>query len=187
MSRFRLVSVLSAAVVSAVAALVVQGGGVAQAAPGSPLDPPPPPPVVTHPIKNLVNGKCLQPVFLGVSSPVVQETCNGSAVQGWTFIQLSGDHYRFRNPTSQLCLFAFIDPAVSGSPMGLNTCRDVSNEEFKTGGSLPGILPLQSRTGFKDTGLCVDVPDGQTTDGLQMELRPCNGSSLQQRWIIGFN
>jgi hypothetical protein len=69
--------------------------------------------------------------------------------------------------------------------MGLNNCRDVSNEEFNTGRSLPDIAPLESRTGFKDTHFCIDVPGGQTADGLQMELRPCNGTLLQ-RWIIGF-
>jgi hypothetical protein len=182
MFRSKLVSVLSAAAVSAVAALVVQGGAVAQAAP---LDPPPPPPPVTHPIKNFVTGKCLQPLGLSVSAPVVQEPCNGSAVQGWTFVQLATNHYRFRNQLSGLCLFSFIDPAASGNPMGLNTCRDVSNEEFNTGRTLPDIPPLEARTGFKDTGFCVDVPDGQPTDGLQMELRRCNGT-LQQRWIVGF-
>jgi hypothetical protein len=172
------------------AAAVAQGGGVAQATPDSHMAVKPlAGPGVFSPLRNLGRSlgpnMCLQPVSPVVSSPVVQQHCDGSLAQGWQFIQTGTNHYRFLNQLSGLCLFAFIDPAANGNPMGLNTCRTVSNEEFNAGRSLPDIVSLESRTGFRDTGFCLDVPGGASTDGLQMQLWQCNGTAAQ-RWVVGF-
>ncbi len=184
MSRSKLISILSAAAVS-MATLVVLGGGVAQAAP-DPTMHVMPFAGVFNPIRNVGNNKCLQPTVPPVvSAGVVQAPCDGSLAQGWEFTQVGTNHYWFTNQLSGLCLFAFGDPAGNGNPMGLNTCRNVSNEEFNAGTSLPNVVSLESRTGFRDTGFCLDVPGAQATDGLQMQLWRCNGT-LAQRWVVGF-
>jgi hypothetical protein len=170
-----------------IAALVVEGGG-AQAVPDptvqvTPFD------GIFNPIRNvgLSAGpkKCIQPVSPVVNSPVVQNTCDGSQAQNWAFIQVGTNHYRFVNQLSGLCLFAFSPPVSNGDPMGLDTCRTVSNEEFNVGTSLPEVVSLESRIGFRDTGFCVDVPEGNAMDGLQMRLFQCN-RTLAQRWVVGF-
>lgn len=184
MPRFRVVSMLSAVVMSAAVSILGYGGGAAQAAP-APVEQSTPRAGVFNPIRNVGNNKCLQPVAPVVSSAVVQQTCDGSVAQGWQFVQVGTNHFRFLNQLSGLCLFAFSAPAGNGDPMGLNTCRDVSNEEFNAGTSLPNVVSLESRSGFRDTGFCLDVPGGAATDGLQMQLFRCNGT-LAQRWVVGF-
>ena len=178
MSRFRLFAVLFALAV----AFLGVSGAVAQAAPAAHAKPLV---GVFNPIRNVGNNKCLQPVSPVVSSPVVQEPCDGSLAQGWEIVSLGSNHYRFLNQLSGLCLFAFSPPPTNGDPMGLNTCRTVSNEEFNAGATLPNVVSLESREGFTDTGFCLDVPGGAATDGLQMQLFQCNGT-LAQRWVVGF-
>ena len=179
MPRFRVVSMLAAVVMSAAVSILAYGGGAAQAAPNTAFA------GVFNPIRNVGNNKCLQPVAPVVSSAVVQQTCDGSVAQGWQFVSLGSNRFRFINQLSGLCLFAFSPPATNGDPMGLNTCRDVSNEEFNAGTSLPNVVILESRVGFKNTGFCLDVPGGTATDGVQMQLFRCNGT-LAQRWVVGF-
>lgn len=139
-----------------------------------------------NPIKNVGDNKCLQPASPVVGSGVVQEPCDNSTAQGWQFNRVAKNHYQLENQLSGLCLWAFGDPAANGNPMGLNTCGTASNEEFNTNTSLPNVVILESRTGFHDTGFCVDVPGSQPTDGLGMQLFECNGT-LAQRWVVGFS
>jgi Ricin-type beta-trefoil lectin domain-like len=151
-------------------------GGVAQAAPSAG--------VFKH-IKNVGNNLCLQPDSPVVSAAVVQQVCDdNNPAQGWEFRQVGNNHYTFLNQQSGLCLALFIG-AGNGNPMGLQTCRPVSGEEFNTNTSLPNVVILESRSGFRDTGFCVDVPGGASTLGLQMQVFQCN-QSLAQRWIVGF-
>ena len=150
---------------------------------------------VFQPIRNVGNNLCLEPippaagVPVGPNSPVVQEPCAkpGTAeavLQGFETQQISGSTYKFVNQESGACLFAFIK-AENGAPMGLNTCRTVSNEEFDAHTTLPNVAELESKIGFSDTGFCMDVPGATTNPGVQLQLFTCNGT-LAQRWVIGF-
>ena len=91
-------------------------------------------------------------------------------------------------------IWALVCPSRSGrvrradggsGPAGLNACRTVSNEQFDTHANLPNIVELESRTGFSDSGFCMDVPGASKTPGLQLQLFDRNGS-LAQRWVVGF-
>jgi hypothetical protein len=138
---------------------------------------------VFHPIQNVGNGLCLQPTSFDDGAPIVQLDCNSSILQGWQFIQLATNHYRFLNQ-SGWCLDTF-GPAANGTPMVQGECKPISNEEFNTGASLPNVVILEARVGFRDTGFCVDVPGAQNTRGLAMQIYRCNGT-LAQRWVVGF-
>lgn len=142
-------------------------------------------------IQNVGNGMCLQPLAPVVNSAVVQEPCvpddgsTASNMQGWEVQSMGGNTYGFLNQQSGACLFAFTG-AHTGAPMGLNTCRKVSNEQFDTHAQLPNVVELESKIGFSDTGFCVADPNSSPLGGVQMELFPCDGS-LSQRWTVGFN
>ncbi|ACU73675.1 putative periplasmic ligand-binding sensor protein [Catenulispora acidiphila DSM 44928] len=173
---------LVASVATLAAAVVSGGGAVAQASSASaghikPFA------GVFNPIQNVGNSMCLQPVNPVVNSPVVQEPCDGSAMQGWQYISDSHGGYDFLNQASGACLNAFIT-AENGAPFGLSSCRSVSNELFNTA-SLPNVTSVESKIGWRNTGYCMDVPGASKQAGLQIQLWGCNGT-LAQRWVIGF-
>lgn len=168
----------------ATAAAVVAGGGTAaQASPAS-AGHVKPFAGVFNPIRNVGNNLCLQPVNPVPNSPVVQEPCDGGAMQGWQYIHDDAHGgWLFVNQASGACLNAFIK-AENGAPFGLSACRSVSNERFFTN-LLPSVTTVESLIGGKRTGLCLDVPGASGAPGLQMQLWGCNGT-LAQRWVIGF-
>jgi hypothetical protein len=140
---------------------------------------------VFNEIKNVGNNLCMQATQATSNVPVVQEPCDSTnPLQGWQFTQVSGSTYGFLNQASGACLFAFIG-AQNGAPMGVDTCRKVSNEQFDTHTTLPDVTVLESKIGFSDTGFCVDVPGATSTPGVQLQLFTCNGT-LAQRWVVGF-
>jgi hypothetical protein len=90
----------------------------------------------------------------------------------------------FVNQQSGLCFNAF-DGAFNGARLLQGTCKRISNEEFNTGIRLPAVTKIESRVGFTNTGFCVDVPGGESTEGRAMQLFQCNGTPAQV-WVIGF-
>ena len=168
--------------VATVAAAMMAGGSTAAQASSASAGSVKPFAGVFTPIRNVGDNLCLQPVSPVVNSPVVQEPCDGSAMQGW---ETTGDYrgYQFVNQASGFCLNAFIK-AENGAPFGLDTCRVVSNEWFGAA-PLPNVTAVQSLIGWGKTGFCMDVPGASGTPGLQIQLWNCNGT-LAQRWVIGF-
>ncbi|MEY9855775.1 hypothetical protein ABH935_001379 [Catenulispora sp. GAS73] len=189
----RILGLLAPAVALSAAAVAGTGAAAAQAAPTTtratshvvkPFD------GEFQPIRNVGNNLCLEPTTpAGPNSPVLQVKCaaagsDEAVLQGWQTVQISGSTYKFVNQRSGACLFAFTS-AHNGAPMGLDTCRTVSNEEFDAHATLPNVTELESKIGFSDTGFCMDVPGASTATGLQLQLFNCNGT-LAQRWVIGF-
>lgn len=138
-----------------------------------------------HPIRN-PNGMCLQPE--GGSTdffvPIVQMPCNGTSEQRWFFHSLGSNRYQFSNLVSHLCFDAF-DGAFNGARLLQNQCAPISNDQWKTSRTLPDLVTIMSRVGFRDTGFCVDVPLNQPTPGLAMQLFKCNTTDAQ-KWLVGF-
>lgn len=169
------------------AALNMVGGGAAQAAqvtaPVKPADG-----RLFNPIKNVGNGKCLQPADESSAefAAIVQVTCDTNAgAQLWWHEQVGTNHYRFKSYISGFCFDAF-DGAFNGARLLQGTCVPISNEEFNTNTALPEVVILESRVGFRDTGFCIDVPGAQAIEGLAMQIWRCNGT-LAQRWVVGFS
>jgi hypothetical protein len=129
------------------------------------------------------DGECLEPdggsFSQGVS--IVQEPCTNGAIQDWDFISLGGTSYRIRNVASGLCLDAF-GGATNGTPIVAWPCANISNQKWDAGRTLPGIVPLVSQVAGSHS-LCLDVPGGQNTVGLAMQLFSCNLTATQD-WII---
>jgi hypothetical protein len=141
---------------------------------------------VFNPIRNVGNGKCLQPAggSTAESAAIVQMPCTNSIAQGWQYVRVATNHYRFINQLSGYCFDGF-DGAFNGARLLQGTCVPISNEEWNTGAALPNVVTLMSRVGFRDTNYCIDVPGAQATDGLAMQIYRCNGT-LAQRWVVGF-
>lgn len=161
------------AAVALIPALIVGGAATANAA------------GVFKPITNQADTtECMSATSGAVSAQVIEQKCNPSnPLQGWEFQKIGSSdstEYTFLNE-SGFCLFAFSPPPAAGKPMGLNTCRSVSNEDFTTRGViLPGFAEIDSLSGFENTGFCVNAPG---TDGAQLVLESCVQSN-SETWSI---
>ena len=76
---------------------------------------------VFNPIRNVGNGKCLQPASPADGTPIIQKTCvtdpndfTGRAAQSWRFQQVATNHYQFLNQLSGECFDVF-GPAANGT------------------------------------------------------------------------
>ncbi len=122
------------------------------------------------------NAKCLQPVngSTDEGAAVVQEPCNGSVAQQWTVKTVSSTKVHLVNRSSHHCLETR-DKAINGSPIDQWECNWISNENWSF-----GITNNLLSSGVSNTfSHCVATPGAQ--DGLQMELRFCDGNPAQ-RW-----
>jgi len=140
-----------------------------------------------HPIKNAGTGMCLEPEGPAEFTRIRQMPCDrANPAQGWLEQRVGTHHYMFLNQHTGLCFDAF-DGAVNGGRLLQSGCfRGLSTEEFNTDVDLPNITIIESRVHGRDTGFCVDVPGGQATPGLLMQIFRCNGTPAQ-RWVIGFD
>ncbi len=130
---------------------------------------------------NLHTNKCLEP--LGGSTvqgaAVVQTVCNGgSTAQQWV-PEVGG---RFKNVLSGLCMDAR-GKAKNNTPVQQWTCDNISNEIWGAEVGPPGRgAPVKSQVSGSNK-FCLDVPGGQATDGLPMQIYQCNGSGAQV-WAV---
>jgi hypothetical protein len=143
---------------------------------------------VFHPIRSVANFMCLQPAggSTALFAAIVQEACvPGSVAQGWEFKDLGDNHYQFVSQVSGLCMYA--NGAFNFATVTQEECKRVSNNEWNTNVTLPEVVSLESRIGFRNTRRCIDVDGGGSTDpGLPMILFGCNGATYQ-RWVVGFD
>ena len=170
MRNHRLVTVLAAAALTAASGLAIASPAHAEDA------------IVK--LVSVESGKCLQPVngSLIQGEAIVQETCNGSVAQQWTVTSVSSTKVHLVNRSSRLCLDAR-GGATNGTPIQQWTCNSISNEDWQPGpeGS-DDIPPLMSRVSGTSS-YCLDIPGGQATAGLAMQIYRCNGTLAQQWWL----
>jgi len=139
---------------------------------------------VFHQIKNVNSNMCLQPegASAGVAT-IVQARCNGGLAQAWLFQQISGSIYKVINQNSGRCMY-MNGPVAPRSPIAQVGCGTFTNFWWEP---LPGPVSvgiLKSRAGSA-TNLCLDVPGGQSTEGLPVQTFTCNGTPAQA-WVMGF-
>ncbi len=143
---------------------------------------------IFHPIRNVGHSDlCLQPQSTDEFAAIVQEPCDGSAIQGWQDRQIGTNHYNFINQASGECMDAF-DGAFNEARVLQSQCSGSvgnSNQQWNTAATLPAVVSIMSRVGFRDTGFCVDEPGQQAIPGLAMQIFGCN-KTLAQLWIVGF-
>jgi Ricin-type beta-trefoil lectin domain-like len=132
---------------------------------------------------------CLEP--LGQSKArgvaVVQEPCTiptpPTEAQEWVSVPNGSAGFHFENALSGLCLDAR-GKAEDRTPVQQWTCDQISNEnwELPTGPQGQSVGPVHSRVSGSD-GFCLDIPGGQQTAGLGMQIFRCNGT-LSQAWEL---
>jgi Ricin-type beta-trefoil lectin domain-like len=130
------------------------------------------------PIWQLVSaesGQCLQPAggSSALGAAIVQEPCNGSALQQWAVVPPLGTKVHLVNRSNGLCLDAR-GGAANGTPIEQWVCDWISNENWNTGIGADLLVSRVSNT----TGYCVTTPGPYR--GAPMELQGCDGSSAQQ-------
>jgi hypothetical protein len=182
-TMLRLGELASVSLIAAIA--IVSGGAAAHADPSLSTDPTANAVGEFHAIRNVGNadhaGLCLQPDGGSTGEvAVVQKNCDGSEAQSWLF-QSVPNGFHIVNQHSGLCLNLF-GPSANGTEIAQIHCVNVSNELW-TVSTLSGITTLRSRVGFRDSGLCVDVPGQSGQDGLPVQSFQCNGTVAQQFFV----
>jgi hypothetical protein len=135
-------------------------------------------------IYNFLSNQCLQPVSGSTEqgAAIVQQPCNGSLAQEWTRVRVSGNVSHYVNSLSKLCLDAR-GGAANHTPVQQWTCNRISNENWEEGDdSDDTIPPLYSRVSGTRS-YCLDIPGGQKTAGLAMQIYRCNGTEAQAWWL----
>jgi hypothetical protein len=132
---------------------------------------------------------CLQPREQSTAQGVaiVQEPCTiptpPTEAQEWVYVPNGSAGFHFENGLSGLCLDAR-GKAEDGTPVQQWTCDQISNENWDppTGPQGQSVGPVHSRVSGSDS-FCLDIPGGQQTVGLGMQIFRCNGT-LSQAWEL---
>ena len=129
-----------------------------------------------------LNQDCLQPLNKSTvqGTAIVQETCGGLAEQVWIIINVGNGNFHFMNALTGLCLDAR-GSAANKTPVQQWTCDTISNENWEVVGPAFTVTLKSKVSGA--TNFCLDVPGGQTTAGLGMQIYGCNGTR-SQIWLI---
>ena len=129
---------------------------------------------------NQLSGQCLQPVNGSTDrgAAIVQEPCNRKPVQLWRAVRVGDNIFHYVNVFSGLCLDAK-GSAVNGTPVQQWPCNNITNENWEPGGDVGSEdFPLISRVS-RTHSYCLDVPGGNSTAGLAMQIYRCNGTRAQ--------
>ncbi|HEX3943321.1 MAG TPA: RICIN domain-containing protein [Rhizomicrobium sp.] len=128
---------------------------------------------------------CLEPQNESAAQgiPVVQMPCKASGAQQWLFFSAASGTMQFQNAQTGLCLDARGGP-TNHTPVQQWPCNGISNERWQLFAPAPGSVdaPLESRVSGS-SGYCLDIPGGQVTAGLPMQIYGCN-QTVSQLWQV---
>jgi hypothetical protein len=132
---------------------------------------------------------CLQALDQSKSQGVaiVQEPCTiptpPTEAQEWVYVGNGSAGFHFENALSGLCLDAR-GRAENHTPVQQWTCDQISNENWDppTNSQGQSVGPVHSRVSGSDS-FCLDIPGGQQTAGLAMQIYQCNGT-VSQAWEL---
>lgn len=134
---------------------------------------------------NAHTNMCLEPQNNSTAegTPVLQEPCKASGAQQWIYISEGSGGFQFKNAQTGLCLDAR-GGAANHTPVQQWPCNGISNEKWQVFVPAKGSLsaPVQSRVAG-NSGFCLDIPGGQTTVGLAMQIYVCN-QTVSQLWEL---
>jgi hypothetical protein len=149
----------------------------------------PPPAALAPPpigISSVLGGMCLQPINKSMKpgAAIVQETCTGLPEQIWIWMTLPNGGSHLMNGLSGLCLDAR-GPADNKTPVQQWTCEQISNENWEAVAAVgtPDQEILKSRVSGT-SNYCLDIPGGNSTAGLAVQIYSCNNSA-SQIWQFG--
>jgi hypothetical protein len=135
---------------------------------------------------NAHTGMCLEPQneSTAVGAPIVQQpSCSSSGAQRWIYLPGGSAGFQFQNAQTGLCLDAR-GGAANHTPVQQWPCNGISNEKWQVFVPAKGSLdaPVQSRVAGSK-GFCLDIPGGQATVGLAMQIYGCN-QTVSQLWQL---
>jgi hypothetical protein len=134
---------------------------------------------------NAHTAMCLEPQneSTAAGTPIVQVPCKASGAQQWIYINSGAGAFQFQNAQTGLCLDAR-GGAANHTPVQQWPCNGISNEVWQVFVPAKGSLdaPVQSRVAGS-SGFCLDIPGGQKTVGLAMQIYACN-QTVSQLWQL---
>lgn len=137
------------------------------------------PTVLFNPHTNM----CLEPQNRSTlqGTAIVQQPCDNSTAQEWLLIWLDPTVVQFKNVLTGMCLDAR-GSAANHTPVQQWTCNKITNEWWQPFPPAKGstIAPIQSAVA-RSKGYCLDIPGGQSTAGLAMQIYKCN-DTVSQLW-----
>jgi hypothetical protein len=128
---------------------------------------------------------CLEPQNDSMlqGTAIVQQPCKASGAQQWIYVSLGAAGFQFENALTGMCLDAR-GGAANHTPVQQWTCNGISNEKWQISVPVKGAVgtPVQSEVaGSSD--YCLDIPGGQQTAGLAMQIYKCN-QTVSQLWQL---
>ncbi len=130
-------------------------------------------------IVNQASGSCIDDTGgSGSNGTALQQwQCySGSINQEWLFTATSNGYYEVTTYNSATAAWNVVNVGTSpGTPMQLWAYGGGANEQFKP------VLQSNGDYEFVDlnSGLCLNVPNGTTTNGQQLQINTCNGSTSE--------
>jgi len=134
-------------------------------------------------IFNRGSGKCLTATG-GVGTVIVQMSCDGQTTQMWRQIGLSGSLVEFQNFWSGSCMIEANQ--LNGAPVRQANCfvypLYIGETWLLT--HVTNIPPAQIAViqGFDNS--CLDLENGDTRDGVPLQVWRCNPNTDNQKWDI---
>ena len=138
-----------------------------------------------HIIRLFGTNLCIQPRGGSTTQEVLElRICNSALEQNWVIFATQGG-FNALNQKSGLCLY-------NAAPLPLfNGGRPISQEKCIDSNALWGLTATvgfvsfnsRVRTG-RDTGFCLNVPNGEARDGGVLDIWACNGGTAQT-WFVG--
>jgi len=130
---------------------------------------------------------CLEPQNDSMlqGTAIVQQPCKASAAQEWIYISLGGAGFQFENALTGMC-FDARGGAANHTPIQQWTCNGISNERWQISVSGKGAVGAPAQVQSKvagSSGYCLDIPGGQRTAGLAMQIYKCN-QTVSQSWQL---
>ncbi|NRQ33440.1 hypothetical protein HII36_16525 [Nonomuraea sp. NN258] len=136
-------------------------------------------------IQNFRSALCLQPERNTPDDAViVQRTCNrDDPMQHWVLIKLDDNHRQFLNRATARCMETRTG-AKNGDRIDQWICNNISNERWTWKPNSAGFAsPIRSNVSGTNSH-CLDVPGGQGTEGLPMQLYVCNSTTAQAFYVF---
>lgn len=140
-------------------------------------------------ISSIAARLCIQPAgrSTAAGAAIVQQPCSSAddPAQTWTVVAYKGIYYHYVNQLSGMCL----DAPGNGSPKNHDPieqwpCNTISNEYWVYNPVKPGttgpVFLYSGKAGSYPT-FCLDVPGGQNTPGLALQVYTCN-YTVSQQW-----
>ena len=128
---------------------------------------------------------CLEPQNDSMlqGTAIVQQPCKASGAQEWIYVPLGSAGFQFENALTGMC-FDARGGAANHTPVQQWTCNGISNEKWQISVPAKGAVgaPVQSEVAGS-SGYCLDIPGGQTTAGLAMQIYKCN-QTVSQLWQL---